>query len=391
MTHYKYLIIGGGLAGDAATRGIRELDHDGSIGMISREPDPPYMRPNLSKGLWKGRPMEKIWRKTEDRNVELHLGRSVEKLDPAKKSVIDDPGDEYTYDKLLIATGGTPVHLPFGGDNILYFRDLQDYLRLRKWAEDEKRFLVIGGGFIGSEIAAALTMVNQQVVMVFLEDTIGGLVFPDDLAHYLNDYYREKGVEVVPEDSVAGVQKKGDRFVVRTKNGGNFEVDGVVAGIGIRPNVRLAEEAGLEVDNGIVVNERLETSAPDIYTAGDAANFYHFGLEERTRVEHEDNAVKMGEIAGHNMAGGTDVYDHIPMFYSDLFELGYEAVGKLDSKLETVSDWQEPFQKGVIYYMQDSRVRGVLLWNVWGKLDEARALMKEEGPFNPEDLKGKIG
>lgn len=390
MTHYKYLIIGGGLAGDAATRGIRELDQDGSIGMISREPDPPYMRPNLSKGLWKGRPVEKIWRKTEERS-DLILGRKATKLDPGEKTVQDDQGDEYTYEKLLIATGGSPIHLLCGEGDIIYFRDFQDYQRLRKMADDKGHFVVIGGGFIGSEIAAALTMVGAKVTMIFLEDAISGLAFPSDLAHYLNEYYREKGVEVLANDSVVDVQGVGERFIVRTGSGRAVETNGVVAGIGIRPDIKLAEEAGLEVDNGIVVNERLEASAPDIYAAGDASNFYHFGLEERTRVEHEDNAVKMGQVAGRNMAGGTDVYDHIPMFYSDLFELGYEAVGKLDSKLETVSDWQEPFQKGVIYYLQDGRVRGVLLWNVWGKVDEARALMKEEGPFKPEDLQGRIG
>lgn len=390
MTHYKYLIVGGGLAGDAATRGIRELDTGGSIGLFSQEPDPPYMRPNLSKGLWKGRPMEKIWRKTEKRDVDMHLGRRIEKLDPAKKTVTDDQGNEYTYEKLLIATGGTPNHLPFGEGGIIYYRNLQDYLRLREWTEQGKRFLVIGGGFIGSEIAAALTIVGQQVVMVFLEDAISGRVFPSGLARYLNDYYREKGVEVVTEDSVETIEEAGDRFTVRTKGGRSFEVDGIVAGIGIHPDLGLAEEAGLEIDNGIVVNERLETSAADIYAAGDAANFYHFALGERSRVEHEDNAVQMGKIAGRNMAGGSDVYDYTPMFYSDLFDLGYEAVGKLDSDLDTVEDWQEPFRKGTIYYLEEGRVRGVLLWNVWEKVDEARALLKEEGPFNEEDLKGRI-
>lgn len=392
MKHYKYLILGGGLAGDAATRGIRELDPDGSIGMISREPDPPYMRPNLSKGLWKGRPMEKIWRNTKERNVDMHLGRIASKLDPAKKSVSDDQGDQYTYDKLLIATGGSPIRLRFGGDNIMYYRDLQDYLRLRKWTEEGRRFLVIGGGFIGSEIAAALIMVGQQVVMVFLEEAIGGLVFPSGLAHYLNDYYREKGVEVIPNDSVASVQKEGNHFIVRTGSGRRFEVDGVVAGIGIRPNLDLAKEARLEVDNGILVDEQLETSAPDIYAAGDAANFYHFALGERTRVEHEDNAVKMGKMAGRNMAGAAEVYNHTPMFYSDLFELGYEAVGKLNSKLETVEDWyaSQPFQKGTIYYLENGRVRGVLLWNFWDQVDNARALMLEKGPFKAEDLKTKL-
>ena len=389
MKHYKYLIIGGGLTGDAATRGIRELDEEGSIGLISMEPDPPYMRPNLSKGLWKGRPVEKIWRKTEERG-ELILGRKATKLDPGKKTVQDDKGDEYTYEKLLIATGGSPIHLPFDDGNIIYFRDFQDYQRLRKLAEEKEHFVVIGGGFIGSEIAAALTMVGAKVTMIFLEDAIGGLVFPSDLAYYLNDYYREKGVDVVPNDSVISVEKEGERFVVKTKSGRSIETDSVVAGIGIRPNLDLAQEAGLEVENGIVVNKRLETSAPDVYAAGDVANFQHVALGERTRVEHEDNAVSMGKLAGTNMAGGNETYDRIPMFYSDLFDHGYEAVGKLDSKLETVSDWQEPFQKGTIYYLGDGRVRGVLLWNFWKQVENARALMMEKGPFKADDLMRKI-
>jgi len=389
MKHYKYLIIGGGLTGDAATRGIRELDESGSIGLISAEPDPPYMRPNLSKGLWKGRPMEKIWRKTEER-AELHLGRKATGLDPQNKTVQDDQGDEYSYEKLLIATGGSPIHLSFGNGNIIYFRDLQDYQRLRKLAEEKEHFVVIGGGFIGSEIAAALTMVGAKVTMIFLEEAINGLVFPNDLARYLTDYYREKGVEVLPNSSAASVQKEGKRIIVRTGSGRAIETDGVVAGVGIRPNVELAETAGLKVENGILVNERLETSAPDIYAAGDVANFYHMALERRVRVEHEDNAVSMGKLAGQNMAGGNEIYDRIPLFYSDLFEHGYEAVGETDSGMETVSDWQEEFQKGVIYYLEEGRVRGVALWNFWKQVGNARALMMEKGPFKAQDLIGKI-
>jgi NADPH-dependent 2,4-dienoyl-CoA reductase/sulfur reductase-like enzyme len=216
------------------------------------------------------------------------------------------------------------------------------------------------------------------------------LVFPSDLAHYLNDYYREKGVDVVPNASVTNVEKEGERFTVRTEDGRTFATDGVVAGLGIRPNVKLAQEAGLEVDNGIIVNARLETSAPDIYAAGDVANFQHVGLGERTRVEHEDNAVSMGKQAGMNMAGGNETYERIPMFYSDLFDHGYEAVGELNSELETVSDWEDEFQKGVIYYLGGGRVRGVLLWNFWSQVKNARALMMEEGPFKADDLKGKI-
>jgi len=391
MKHYKYLIIGGGLAGDGATRGIRELDAEGSIGMISMEPDPPYMRPSLSKGLWKGNPVEKIWRKPEERGTELHLNCKVVRLDPAKKYVLDNGGDEYTYDKLLIATGGSPNHLPFGNGDIIYYRNFQDYKHLRALTEQGDHFVVIGGSFIGSELAAALTIVGKKVTMILREDAISDHIFPGNLAHFLNDYYRKKGVEVVTGDTAASVQKEGNHLTVRTGSGRAFEADGVVAGIGIRPNLDLAKEAGIKVNDGIIVNERLETSIPDIYAAGDAANFFHSALEKRTRVEHENNAVEMGKLAGRNMAGAGESYTHVPMFYSDLFDLGYEAVGEMSSKMKIIEDWQEePFKKGVVYYMDDDRVRGVLLWNVWEKVEEARALMKEKGPFKEKDLKGRI-
>lgn len=391
MKHYQYLIIGGGLAGDAAARGIRELDANGSIGMLSTEPNPPYTRPNLSKGLWKGRPLEKIWRNTQELGVELHLARKVTQLDTLKKHVIDETGEEYTFDKLLLATGGSPIRLPIGGeDDIIYFRDLQDYHRLRALGERGERFLVIGGGFIGSEIAAALTMVGKKVVMVFLEEAIGVRVFPNDVSHYLNDYYRQKGVEVVTNDSVANLEKNGDRFTVRTRNGRAFEVDGVVAGIGIRPNVELAQQSGLKVENGIVVDDRLRTSAPDVFAAGDVANFFQAALGKRVRVEHEDNALQMGKLAGRNMAGADEAYTHVPMFYSDLFELGYEAVGEIDNQLETVADWQDPFNKGTIYYLENGRVRGVLLWNVWDQVANARALIAAAGPLQVANLKDRL-
>jgi 3-phenylpropionate/trans-cinnamate dioxygenase ferredoxin reductase component len=388
MNYYKYLIIGGGLAGDAATRGIRELDPDGTIGMISMEPDPPYMRPNLSKGLWKGRPVEKIWRKTEERGTTLHLSCKIIHIDPGQKRAQDISNEEYTYDKLLLATGGTPNHLPFGEGNVIYFRTFQDYQQLSKLTEKGNRFVVIGGGFIGSEIAAALATTGQRVTMVFPEEAISENVFPRDLSKFINEYYRLNGVDVLTGDSVVSVSKEEDHLLARTGSGRVIEADGVVAGIGIHPNLDLAKQAGLSVENGIVVDEHLQTSHPDIYAAGDTANFFHAALGRHTRVEHEDNAVAMGKLAGRNMAGAKDIYDHVPMFYSDLFDLGYEAVGEISSKLHTFSDWDEPFKKGVIYYLDEGRVHGVLLWNVWDKVDEARLLL-QEGPVQEQELKGR--
>jgi NADPH-dependent 2,4-dienoyl-CoA reductase/sulfur reductase-like enzyme len=163
-----------------------------------------------------------------------------------------------------------------------------------------------------------------------------------------------------------------------------------VAGIGVVPNVELAQAAGLMVDNGIVVDGSLRTSKPDIYAAGDLANFYDEALHTRRRVEHEDAANSMGKTAGRIMAGADEKYTYSPMFYSDLFELGYEAVGDLDSRLETVADWQEKYATGVIYYLKDRRVRGVLLWNVWGKVDEARQLIADNKEVTPQDLRGRI-
>ncbi len=390
MKQYKYLIVGGGMTGDAAVRGIRELDSAGSIGMIGSEAEMPYSRPPLTKGMWKGRPLEKIWRGTDKFNVEFHLGRMVTRIDSAARRLHDDKGEEYGYEKLLLATGGSTNRLPFGDEDIIYYRTLQDYYRLRTLTEQGQRFLVIGAGFIGSEIAAALTMIGKQVTMVFRGDSIGDNVYPADLSKYVNDYYHTKGVELVPGDEVTGLEKTGNSFKVRTRSGRSLDADGVIAGLGIHPNDELAKSAGIEVDDGIVVNEHLQTSMTDIYAAGDIARFPHATLGKYMRVEHEDNALKMGKQAGRNMAAANEAYTHTPMFFSDLFELGYEAVGELNSKLETVEDWQDGFQKGVVYYLADGRVRGVLLWNVWKKVEAATALMAEAGPFKPQDLKGKI-
>ena len=163
-----------------------------------------------------------------------------------------------------------------------------------------------------------------------------------------------------------------------------------MAGIGVTPNVELAQSAGLKVDNGIVVDEFLRTSAPDIYAAGDVANFYNPALAKRLRVEHEDNANTMGREAGRAMAGKGSPYHHLPFFYSDLFELGFEAVGELDPRLEIFEDWKEPHREGVIYYLREARVRGILLWNVWGQVDAARQLIADPGPLRAADLKGRL-
>ncbi|MCB0155365.1 MAG: FAD-dependent oxidoreductase, partial [Anaerolineae bacterium] len=154
--------------------------------------------------------------------------------------------------------------------------------------------------------------------------------------------------------------------------------------------IRLAKTAGLETNNGIVVDLSLRTAHPDIYAAGDVASFYNLALARRLRVEHEDNANTMGYLAGQAMAGQAIIYDHLPYFYSDLFDLGYEAVGELNPELDIVADWAEKYQKGVIYYLQAGRVRGVVLWNVWGQVEAARKLIVEAKPFKLEAVKEQV-
>jgi NADPH-dependent 2,4-dienoyl-CoA reductase/sulfur reductase-like enzyme len=379
MTQYPYVIIGGGMTADAAVRGIRELDATGAIGLIGAEADPPYTRPALSKALWKGDPLDSVWRKTSEAGVDLLLGRRVTSLDLGAKTVVDDRGTAYRFDKLLLATGGTPRRLPFGGESVIYYRTLDDYRRLRALAGAGRAFAVIGGGFIGSEIAAALAMQGCTVTMLFPEDGIGARIFPADLARNLVDYYREKGVDVRPGESVTGIVQGGSGATVETKSGFRVTVDAVVAGLGIVPNTDLAKSAGLAVDDGIVVDEFLRTTAPDVFAAGDVARFFAPALGTRIRVEHEDNALTMGRAAGRAMAGDLSPYTHLPFFYSDLFELGYEAVGELDPRLETRAEWKQSFREGVVHYLRDGRVRGVLLWNVWGQVEAARKLIAESG------------
>jgi NADPH-dependent 2,4-dienoyl-CoA reductase/sulfur reductase-like enzyme len=256
--------------------------------------------------------------------------------------------------------------------------------------EAGRRFAVIGGGFIGTEIAAALAMNGKDVALIFPGQEIGERLFPRDLAHSVSNVYRQKGVQLFPSQKVVAFETRGKERVLTTTAGRVITVDAVVAGIGLEPNVGVAQDAGLSINNGIVVDEFLRTSVPNIYAAGDVAEFYNPTLGKRMRVEHEDNANTMGKIAGRNMAGMMEAYEHLPSFYSDMFELGYEAVGEVDSRLEMFADWMRPNEEGVVYYLREGRVRGVLLWNVWGQVPAARELIASPGPFEKEGLRGRL-
>jgi NADPH-dependent 2,4-dienoyl-CoA reductase/sulfur reductase-like enzyme len=374
----RYLIVGGGMTADAAVKGIREHDGDGSIVLVGAEPHPPYKRPPLTKGLWSGGDETKIWKNTADAGAELILGRRIVALDLAARRATDDQGDDYGYEKLLLATGGTPRRLGGADDQVIYYRTLDDFRKLKQITERGASVVVIGAGFIGSELAASLTSAGAKVTMVFPEAGVTSRVLPDGLARFVAEYFREKGVEMLSEDTVASVVGT----TVHTGSGRTLEADAVVAGLGIVPNVELAEAAGLPVDNGIVVDRYGRVDGrDDVFAAGDVANYPNLVLGGQFRVEHEDHANTHGRFVGANMAGANEPYDHLPLFYSDLFDLGYEAVGEVDSRLATVETWEEPNRKGTIAYVDDAgRPRGFLMWNVWDKVDAARELIRAGEP-----------
>ncbi len=391
MEHaFDHLIVGAGMAGEAAAEAIRGVDDTATIGILGAEPHPPYDRPPLSKALWKDGHEQDIWRTVDKARATVHTGRRAVRIDRSARRVHDAAGDTWRYGKLLIATGGTPRTLPFG-DGFIYFRTLDDYRRLRRAAMPGARVAVIGGGFIGSEIAAALTLTGCKVTMLFPEAAIGARVYPAALAASVTEYYRQRGVDVRSGVTATGGATDGGGAELTLSDGSTLRADAVVAGLGIVPNVQLAREAGLELDlGGIVVDQHLRTSDPDIYAAGDVAAFPAPALERRMRVEHENAALTMGQRAGLCMAGQDARYDELPFFYSDLFDLGYEAVGLLDARLETVEQWVTPFREGVVYYLDGGRVRGALLWNTWGQVDAARALIAAPGPFDATTVRGRL-
>ena len=395
---YDYVIVGAGLAGASAVEGIRERDMRGTILLVGAEPQPPYNRPPLSKQLWTGKQtLDTIFVHApqfyEQQRVTLLLNTEITSLDAGAKAVMDRNGQRYQYGKLLLATSGHPRRLSIPGgdlDGICHFRTYQDYVRLRSAAETAKSAVVIGGGFIGSELAAALNMIKREVTMVFPEPYLVARVFPEPLGRAIQKSYIDRGVRVLHDDRPVSISRTGERFEVRTQNGAEIGADVVIAGVGIAPDLSLATQAGLRTANGIVVSERLQSSDANIYAAGDNTFFPYRALAKSMRVEHWDNAINQGKLAGRNMAGAVEPYDYMPFFFSDLFDFGYEAVGEVDSSLETFADWQEKFRTGIIYYLTDGLVKGVMLCNVWEKVDAARALIAKRETHARASLRGAI-
>ena len=398
QTTFDYLIVGGGVAAASAVEGIRSEDPDGSIGVLGSEPDGPVYRPDLSKDLWLDG--DKTLEDSslagdlrDDDGVDLILDTTVTAIDPAAHEVRLANGDTIGYGRLLLATGAEPRTLAVDpGPRVVYYRTVADYERLRAITERGSHVIVVGGGYIGTEIAFALVQNDVDVTLVLDEDDVQEHMFPRSLAANLTRAFADRGVRIVHGSVESGRDHDG-RVEIALADGTTLTGDGAVIGVGVLPRTSLAEAAGLEVDNGVVVDDHLRTSAEDVYAAGDVAS-YPDALLGRRRVEHVDHAEKSGELAGRVMAGADATYDETPFFWSDVLDAGYEAVGELDSGLETVEDWKDgDFGTGVVYYVRGGQVRGVLLWNVWDSVEKARALIAEtaQKPLTDrESLRGRI-
>lgn len=390
---YRFLIIGGGMAADSAARGIRTVDEQGSIGIIAEEIDPPVTRPALTKKLWTDRAFsfDQVWLGTEaDTGAIRHAGVRAVAIDRDARTVRGDDGVVYGYERLLLATGGSPRGLDLPDDErVIYFRSVDDYRTLRGFAGANRRIAVVGGSFIGTELAAALAQNDTRVTLIFPEKVLGGSVFPEFLAERFQNSYRTAGVSLVADSQLESGMVDAGMVRLRLSSDEFVEVDAVVVGVGVEPNVQIASDAGLEVGDGVVVDDRLRSSDPFIFAAGDIAS-YPDAILGRRRIEHVDNATAMGAQAGRNLAGADEPYDHTPYFYSVVLGNRYEAVGTLDSSLPNVLDWDERGGHGVVYYVDEDRVVGVLLWNVDGQRDAARKVIAEVSEVSRQSLLGLI-
>jgi 3-phenylpropionate/trans-cinnamate dioxygenase ferredoxin reductase subunit len=401
MTHaekYDYVIVGGGVAGASAVGGIRSQDTSGSIAVFGSEPDKPVYRPALSKDLWlkddatlEGSSLAGDL--DDDDAVDLVTDTTVTEIDPDAHVVRLADGSNVGYGKLLLATGAEPRTLAVDpGPRVVYYRTAADYGRLRAIAEKGTHVAVVGGGYIGTELTSALVQNDVQVTLVLDLEDVQETMFPRALAASLTKAFADRGVTIV-HGSVAGGAETDGGVRIRLDDGTEIAADAAVIGVGVLPRTGLAEAAGLDVDNGIVVDEHLRTSAEDVYAAGDVAS-YPDALLGRRRVEHVDHAEKSGELAGKAMAGADETYDYTPFFWSDILDAGYEAIGETSSRLDMVEDWKDgQLGTGVVYYLKAGAVRGVLLWNVWDSVDKARSLIKETqgSPVaDVESLRGRI-
>jgi NADPH-dependent 2,4-dienoyl-CoA reductase/sulfur reductase-like enzyme len=380
---YKYLIIGGGLAGQRASDGIRKVDANGSIALVAGEPHPPYERPPLSKGYLRGNQgLDKVYLKEDahydEVGVEVMKGVRAAAIDAAERAVTLEDGRVLGYQKLVLATGARAFRLPIPGNDlpgVFTLRTVDDSDAIREAAGAGKRALVMGGSFIGSEVAATLTQRGLSVTMVFPDPRLLARIAPEELSSLVRADYEARGVRVLP--GTWAERLEGSESVERAvlNSGDILEVDLAVMGVGVRLDTALARDAGLEMAerDAVVVDENLRTSDPNIYAAGDIAAWPDPTFAKRTRVEHWDVARRQGLRAGRAMAGEVKPYTALPYFFSDLFDLSFEVWGDLTAWDRTVLRGSLEQGSFAIYYFDQVKLVGVL---AAGRPDEERRPMQ---------------
>jgi 3-phenylpropionate/trans-cinnamate dioxygenase ferredoxin reductase component len=375
----RIVIIGAGLSGATAAGELRDRGFDGEIHLIGEESRQPYNRPPLSKGYLRGQ------ERFEDqlvhppafyaeRDITCTLGRRAAHIDAQRKIVRLADGEEVPYDRLLVTTGGRNRALSVPGadlQGVFQLRTVEDCDRIRAVAKTGRRAVVIGLGFIGSEVTASLRELGVGVAAI--EDSPAPLarVLGNEVGTVLAGIHRDKGVTLLLEDSVAAIEGAGRVERVRTKKGRALDCDLVVAGIGISPNSELLAEAGAPTDNGVLVDEKCRTALPDVYAAGDVANHLHpiFG---RVRVEHWNNAQRQGRAAARSMLGGGEAYDYVHSFWSDQYEHVIEYVGCASSWDRVVWRGKPESRKFLGFYLKDGAVRAAVGLNRGGDPEDSK-------------------
>jgi NADPH-dependent 2,4-dienoyl-CoA reductase/sulfur reductase-like enzyme len=392
--HYRYVIIGGGLAAASAIEGIRSRDRDGSILMFSRENHLPYHRPPLSKEAWA--PGFELARLAihpdgyyDAARVDVRLRREIMEIDTDHRVLWDDRGESVGYDEALFATGCRPRRLHADGatdsPNVRYFRDLEDFLDLQRRVENLQHVTLVGGGFAAIEMAGTLCALGKEVTLLFPEEWPLRRQLPRDVGLGLVEVMRDMGIETVSGETLVEVRESSGFVQARTYGGDTLTTQLVIVDKGSEPQVDLAEASGLDTDDGIVVDDRGRASRPHTWAAGDVAEFPYLALGQLMRVEGSDHAERHGRLVGENMAGADRVYDHLPLKGFHLGQLQFEGVGELNSRLDSEEVWIEPGREGVIFYLYEEVVRGVLLCNIHDRLDWARGLIREGRAMSSAD------
>lgn len=382
MENYKYLILGGGMVAGYAVQQFLEDGVDGKdIGIVSSDSVPPYERPPLSKGFLLGDEEESSVFINEPgsyakHGIGVHLETVVESIDTSARRLRSEKG-EFGYEKLLIATGAHVIRLDLpGADNegIFYLRSLDDSKRIKEVLQPVKAAVVVGSGFIGMEVASAFARKDTKTTMVYIEERLWQAFMTPELSEYFARYYEERGVHLAPKEEVAEFVGDGKLSAVRTKSGQQIAAEAAVLGVGVKPATEFLEGSGLKIDNGIVVNGYLETGVPDVWAAGDVANYKDVIYDKQKRVEHWDNAVEQGKHVAKNMAGGREQWVHVPYFFSDVFDLSYEFWGDTESATETIhrADWESDSISA--FWLDGNRLVAAFVMN---RADEERDLVQE--------------